>query len=199
MEKAFISHVKDAKKTLRKSMRLTLAGLDAGEAAAHSLRVSEKVIGSRYWKRARTVLAFMGMSGEFATEHLICAACRAKKQVYVPRVEGELIKFYRVSCYEGPWEMSAYGIREPFGDGEAFSPDNAAKTGEEVLVLTPGLAFDARGGRLGHGKGYYDKFFACMDKAGVRYEACGLAFPCQIVEDVPLEPFDKRLAAVFTY
>ena len=61
------------------------------------------------------------------------------------------------------------------------------------LVLVPGVAFDARGGRLGRGKGFYDRLLAA-----VRGTKCGVAFDEQIVDAVPNGPLDIRLNCILT-
>ena len=61
-------------------------------------------------------------------------------------------------------------------------------------VLVPGVAFDARGGRLGHGKGFYDRMLARL--GGRARCRIGVAFGFQIVEAVPCGPHDIRMEAV---
>src|SRR5262249_20959689 len=67
------------------------------------------------------------------------------------------------------------------------------------LVLVPGVAFDARGGRLGYGKAYYDKFLAeLLARPGVPPDVVALALSVQIVEAVPLGAWDVRIPHVLT-
>jgi 5-formyltetrahydrofolate cyclo-ligase len=61
------------------------------------------------------------------------------------------------------------------------------------LVLVPGVAFDLLGGRLGRGKGFYDRLLA-----QVRGHKCGVAFDLQIVSSVPVEPHDIRVDSILT-
>ncbi len=62
------------------------------------------------------------------------------------------------------------------------------------IVLVPGAAFDRQGGRLGRGKGYYDRFLdACPQALTI-----APAFPWQIVEQVPEEPHDVRIGWLAT-
>ena len=61
------------------------------------------------------------------------------------------------------------------------------------LIVTPGLAFDATGGRLGRGGGYYDTFFANKDLDAVEM---GFCFSEQIVEEVPMNEHDRRVDVV---
>jgi 5-formyltetrahydrofolate cyclo-ligase len=61
------------------------------------------------------------------------------------------------------------------------------------LVLVPGVAFDARGGRLGRGKGFYDRLLSAVN--GTK---CGVAFDEQIVDAVPVGPLDVLVNCILT-
>jgi 5-formyltetrahydrofolate cyclo-ligase len=63
------------------------------------------------------------------------------------------------------------------------------------LFIVPGVAFDRDGGRLGHGRGYYDGLLA-QARRGVPVIAA--AFECQLVERVPMTPRDVRVDAIAT-
>lgn len=83
-----------------------------------------------------------------------------------------------------------WGIQEPLADAPVVRPE---------VLLVPLLAFDARGGRLGYGGGYYDRTIAGLRAdGGPPILACGLAFADQEVGEVPCEPYDMRLDAVIT-
>lgn len=77
-----------------------------------------------------------------------------------------------------------YGILQP-------APElPLADLGRLSVVLVPGIAFDRKGGRLGHGAGYYDRWLA---GPGQGLPAIGLAFQEQVFERVPQEPHDVAL------
>jgi 5-formyltetrahydrofolate cyclo-ligase len=60
-------------------------------------------------------------------------------------------------------------------------------------VFMPGVGFDRRGGRLGHGRGYYDRAVAQYDRRCI-----GLAFACQVVDQVPVERHDRLVEVLIT-
>ena len=62
------------------------------------------------------------------------------------------------------------------------------------FIVVPGVAFDAKGNRLGRGKGYYDRLLPRIPSA---YKA-GICFPFQLVEEVPAESFDIRMDIIIT-
>lgn len=89
-------------------------------------------------------------------------------------------------------QPGVWGIREPKPECPLVREEEALRA---PFILVPGVAFDARGGRLGYGGGYYDRFLAR------RPEAEGLiaaAFELQLVPEVPTEEHDKRVGVLVT-
>ena len=164
------------------------------------------------WLHHNTILLFLSMKHEIDTMPLLETAFAQKKAVFVPKIIGNRMRFFRITSLEGPWEESALGIREPFAarramprnEERALEPREMEPAGSELsardfpaLVITPGLAFDRTGGRLGRGKGCYDRFFAELDAQGLPYYSLGLCMKAQIVDSVPMGAEDKRVGEVF--
>lgn len=90
--------------------------------------------------------------------------------------------------------------RDPFGGSDLeqgpHGPQPAADAEEltPTALFVPLLAFTAHGARLGQGGGHYDRWLAAHRDA----LAIGLAWDVQLVDSLPLEPHDQRLAAVVT-
>jgi 5-formyltetrahydrofolate cyclo-ligase len=77
------------------------------------------------------------------------------------------------------------GTREPLAQSPIVEPET---------ILTPLVAFDIRGARLGYGKGFYDRVFHGMPST----KRIGLGFAMQQVVAVPCELHDAELDAIFT-
>ena len=106
------------------------------------------------------------------------------KTVYLPVVSGAEL---RLGSYRGEGSLScgAFGIKEPAGCTHAEYID---------VVVVPGVAFDRGLNRIGHGKGYYDRFLGTAH-FGV---AVGFAFECQIVDRFFNEPHDIPVDVLVT-
>jgi 5-formyltetrahydrofolate cyclo-ligase len=63
------------------------------------------------------------------------------------------------------------------------------------LAIIPGIAFDVRGGRIGYGTGFYDRFIPDLD---ITTRKVALAFECQIVPQIPMEPHDRYTDIIIT-
>jgi 5-formyltetrahydrofolate cyclo-ligase len=120
---------------------------------------------------------------------LITEALEEGKITTLPRHSPDL-DFYQPCSIQNPaqeLQTGRFGVPEP---GPACSIFPAKQLD---LALVPGLGFSVDGGRLGRGKGYYDRLLA--EVPGLR---CGVAFDCQVLRDLPLEPHDVRLNCLLT-
>lgn len=138
---------------------------------------------------AGCVACYQGQAGEVGTER-IAARCRETgKRVCLPAWRDEDGGYAFCAWEEGEdLRPARWGIPQPacprwLGAGDRID-----------LVLVPGVAFDRRGGRVGHGKGYYDALLRhpCAQQA----RRVGLAFDFQVVEQVPMEDHDVPMDAV---
>ena len=100
-------------------------------------------------------------------------------------IERDAAMIFRRWAPGDPLLPDAQGMPAPLGDAETLAPD---------LIITPLLAFDRSGGRLGQGGGYYDRTFAAFPNAW----RIGLAYAGQEVENLPGESHDVPLHGVLT-
>jgi 5-formyltetrahydrofolate cyclo-ligase len=178
-----------AKSLLRKEIKQRLAALDSSAFLAEGRQAAARITSLPIWERVPTVLLFLSTAREIDTSPLLEAALSCGKRVFAPRVEGERLCFLRVYDAQGPWQYGAFHIREPVTRRE----EDRLRSEFPSLIITPGAAFDREGRRLGHGRGYYDRFFAELDRQGVSYSTLGLCMASQLVERVPVEVWDKTM------
>jgi 5-formyltetrahydrofolate cyclo-ligase len=180
------------KRALRAHMAQLRRALPEPERAAASAAIVAHVRASEAWRAARIVLLYAAIPGEVDLGALIAAARAEGRTVALPRV---------VASAEGPrlelhaWPPSAQLVPGTFGIGEP-APDWPVVAREDLdLGLIPGVAFDAAGGRLGRGGGYYDRLLAGR---GARPRMVGVGFAFQRVQRVPCEAHDARVDALVT-
>jgi 5-formyltetrahydrofolate cyclo-ligase len=110
------------------------------------------------------------------------------KRVWVfPKVVGEDLIFHEVEDFTKDLEKGAYGILEPKSTLKRVLPD------EVDAFLCPGLGFDPRGGRIGRGKGFYDRM---LQRARPDAVKLGVCFGYQLVEGIVMENHDVRMNGV---
>lgn len=198
----------ETRQTVRRAMLARRAALAAGDAATLGQRAQDALLASPEWRNARQVLLYVAVRNETGTAKLLEAAWADGKRVLLPRciVPPRADSNGQPGCDNemclAPCACAAdlapgrYGIAEPDParcpaidmDAEpAFAPD---------LAVIPGVAFDRRGNRLGHGAGYYDRFLAHPGMA--RTALVGLAYAFQIVPALPVAPWDRPVHALCT-
>lgn len=113
-----------------------------------------KVLAMEAYRRAGVVTAYAGLGSEARTGPFLRSLLEAGKRLVLPRVDRErgALGLYEIRDLARDPEAGVWGISEPKGN-----PRAAVDLGAVDLALVPGAAFDLRGGRLGHGAGYYDK------------------------------------------
>ena len=87
-------------------------------------------------------------------------------------------------------KRNTFGILEPDPQIHALYDESRID-----CVLTPGVAFDAKGYRLGYGGGFYDRFFSRIEKA---IPKIGIAFDLQCVDALPVEDYDRPITHIIT-
>ena len=133
-----------------------------------------------------SVLAFWADDHEpDLTPFLQAAAARGCRLAFPRLSDGGSLDFRTVESAQGPSERHPWGVRQPL----PTAPRWRAARGE-VLLLVPGVAFDASGGRLGRGKGFFDRYLANRPE---QVFVLGVAWSVQMVKRVPFDDHDQRL------
>ncbi|MCD6412990.1 MAG: 5-formyltetrahydrofolate cyclo-ligase [Elusimicrobia bacterium] len=154
-----------------------------------SSKISGHILRWEIFRRSRKIMSYFPVKGEAdvsrANRKII-----EKKELYFPLIEksgatAEIIPVRVFSMDE--FSPGVYGIPVP-PDGNP-----RIKKGELELILVPGIVFDRRGGRVGFGGGYYDRFLF-----GCRAVKAGICFDMQIVEKIDLAETDQLVDFLIT-
>jgi 5-formyltetrahydrofolate cyclo-ligase len=165
----------------------------ADDRTAHSEAIGRFVTGLPEYAGARTISWFVGVKSEVMTLPMVADALAARRRVALPWVAPDELKLALVGSLEEV-EPAPFGLLEP---KEALRQDQARAVppGDVDFFVVPGVAFDRHGGRLGHGRGYYDRLLA---HARPDATLAGLCFEVQLVDEVPMLEHDVRLDYVVT-
>lgn len=130
---------------------------------------------------------YLATDGEIATNHLTDYFWKKGHSTYLPVLDGETLVFARFDK-DTQWQTNRFNIKEPV-DAEPL------QSNDMDLVFLPLVGFDAFGGRLGMGGGFYDKTFA---QKAEHTRLIGLAHDCQQVEKLPIASWDVPLDGILT-
>ncbi len=134
--------------------------------------------------KVRIVSAYMALPGEVDLRGLFG---QIEKAWVFPRVKGTDLHFYRVNNIDEEMQVGVFGIMEPRDGLEEVAVE------EVDVFLCPGLGFDRSCGRLGRGRGFYDRILKQAKPEAVKIGVC---FPFQIVDNIVMEEHDVRMDVV---
>lgn len=174
------------KQQLRQRCRETREALGEETRRQASAAICGHIETWRFFLRSDVILTYLPMRGEVDLTPLLRHS--PDKQWVVPRILPQENHRMALHVYDAQRLVRhPYGMLEPSADLPEVSPS------EVQLVLTPGLAYDRRGWRLGYGGGYFDRFL--KDFKGV---SVGVVYAALFLESLPHGRFDVPLDWIVT-
>ena len=175
----------DERAALRRDMLKKRDTADENTRMAQSRDIERLLYSSGIFQRANSIFVYYSIGSEVTTHGIIDYALQCGKSVYLPKCKkGGEMRAISISS-KSELKPGKYGIPDPqCGQELTHVPD---------LCITPGLAFDARGGRIGYGGGYYDRFIALWHPITV-----ALAYSWQVLESVPMGTHDAPMNYIIT-
>lgn len=194
------SVISKVKKELRAEKTLARNELSSDQRRELSFLVCKHALTWLEEKDITSLMTYMPFRSELDTRPLITGAWKDQRRVLLPRVipaSGEM-SIHVVNAWN-ELELGAYGIYEPASGRDSKEPE-AITLPDAVFV--PGLSFDLQGGRLGYGRGYYDRLRASWEKdehTAVKPPVwIGLAYGMQLVPKVPMDEHDAFMDMLIT-
>jgi 5-formyltetrahydrofolate cyclo-ligase len=180
--------LKREKRRVRERVLALRDAMPEGERDAAGRAIVERLLSLPELTRAKTVMVFWSFGSEIDTPPLLTGLHERGARVALPRIVERDLEA-RTYAPGDPVSLTSFGAAEP-SDGEAVPPE------EVDVIVTPGVAFDRRGMRVGYGGGYYDRFFARTRADAVRV---GAGYSAQLVEEpLPAAAFDLPLDLLVT-
>lgn len=177
------------KKEIRKEIKSRLMEMSDGERAAKSAIIEKKICGAQVFISSRSVFVYMADELEVWTEGVIREAQNLGKKVYLPLVSGDNMSIVELTA---PLAFTEF-TKNKWGIKELTNSKNIGNPSEIDLVIVPVVGATERGDRLGHGKGYYDKFFTNCNAYKM-----AICYGEQLIADIPTEKHDVKMDVVIT-
>ncbi|WP_342715747.1 5-formyltetrahydrofolate cyclo-ligase [Bacillus paramycoides] len=181
--------MREEKLRLRKQIIEHMNSLSEERYTTLSEQIAFSLYAQKEWAEAKTIGITLSMENEVNTYPIIEKAWKEGKTVVVPKCNKETrtMSFRQISNFD-QLETVYMNLREPI---PALTEEVNAD--EIDLQIVPGVAYTERGERIGYGGGYYDRYL-------VHYKGktLSLAYSFQMVEHIPVEPFDKNVEKIIT-
>lgn len=182
------------KAALRRTLRQRRAALDIASRRQASLAIMQRALQNGYLRRGSRIAVYAPMGSELSTWPLILRAIQAGCQVFLPQIprRGRQMRFVRFDETVS-WRRDQFNIPVPIHPQTCVARDLS-------LVFVPLVGFDQRLARLGQGGGYYDTTFRFRRSRKIwkKPRLIGLAYECQRVKALPVEPWDLHLDEIIT-
>ena len=152
---------------------------------AVSQRIIDRLMAMSQYDCAVKVMWYVDVRDEVRTRSSLPRVLASEKEIVVPYCQGDDLRLFRLRRTD---ELSpgAFGILEPRDDLRG-QDGRTADPQELDLVIVPGVAFDERGGRLGYGRGFYDRL---LGEVAPRVTLVWVAYDCQIFASIPTNDHD---------
>jgi 5-formyltetrahydrofolate cyclo-ligase len=181
----------DVKKALREQAHANRKAQEDKEPLSE--KICEQFMAQPEFAAAKTVMVYIDVRTEVRTRQHLPILLEGDKRIVVPYcVDGELELFLLESMDE--LSVGMYKILEP-KEELRDAPGKRVEVEELDLIMVPGVAFDPRGARMGHGFGYYDKL---LEHARPETPLVALAFECQIFPEIPTHAHDVFMDKIIT-
>ena len=182
---------------LRNRVRALRRALPNEQRRQAAWQLARRVMVLEAFTTARHIAGYLACDGELDPAPLLTQAWQWGKQVYLPVLteHPETPMLFAPYRPDGALKPNRFGIPEPQVSAGQFVPSRCLD-----LVLTPLVAFDTRGTRLGMGGGFYDRTFAFRRNPAHGVKPCllGLAYEFQKVAELTRRPWDIPLDGIIT-
>ncbi len=147
--------------------------------------ITDKLLNHKKIINSNNILIYVSKDKEVSTKLLIKELLKLKKNIFVPKVLGNIIKFYKIESLDEV-KKSTFEIEEPISNIEYVSDKNS-------VCIIPGLLFDKFNNRLGYGGGFYDKFLSKN-----KVYKIGICFNDFLVDKIDIDVYDIKMDEVIT-
>ncbi len=179
----------EVKVRLRQELKSSRESVGAAQREAAAIAAEAKIVHLPEWQNAKVVCLYASFQGELPTTRLLQNLLNSEKRCVLPKVNSEgQPELYEIKSFQD-LELSSLEILEPKINCPRINPTQID------FFLVPGIGFDRRGNRLGHGAGFYDRLLA---QASPTAYFLGYGYDFQVVDVIPHEAHDVVMHAMAT-
>ncbi len=187
-----MEEIREKKQEIRNNIATILENLSDKEIAEKTKQIEDNLFEFANFLEANIVLLYINNKLEVTSRNIIKKCFDFDKIVTLPAFDIKTyeMKLMKVDGLDNGLITGPRGILEPDINRCKVVPVDCID-----LAIIPGVAFDEKGGRIGTGEGYYDRF---IPKLSVTTRKVAIALECQIIQQVPIESHDKYVDIIIT-
>jgi 5-formyltetrahydrofolate cyclo-ligase len=187
-----MDELQEKKIEIRNSIKSTVGKISNKDLSKRIARIENSLFELANFLESSIALLYVGKEGEVDTNSILKRCFELNKIVVLPAFDDEKndVKLLKVDNLETDLVPGKRGVLEPDQNKCKVVPIESID-----IAIVPGLAFDEKGGRIGTGDGYYDRF---IPKLSNTTRKVALALDKQIIQQVPMDSHDKHVDIIIT-
>ena len=192
LRKSYMEEIKESKREIGDNIITILSSLSERELLKKTKRLEDRLFEFANFLESKITLLYMNRSNEVKTITIIKRCYDYNKIVVLPAFNSETfeIKLLKIDNVDTDLIPDPRGALEPDSSRCMIVPIKSID-----IAIIPGIAFDEKGGRIGSGKGYYDKLIPNLP---ITTRKVALSLESQIVPQVPMEPQNRHVDIIIT-
>jgi 5-formyltetrahydrofolate cyclo-ligase len=187
-----MEEVQESKDDIRNRVVTAIQALSVEELAEKTSKIGNRLFEFANFLESNISLLYMPQKFAVDTTRIIQRCFDYRKIVVLPAFNTgkHLMQLFKVDEFEADMTLGPRDILEPESERCKAIPIERID-----IAIIPGVALDEKGGRIGSGEGYYDRF---IGKLPITTRKVALSLECQIVQQVPMESHDKFMDILIT-
>ena len=181
-----------AKIQIRKDIAKAISALTKSAIADKTKAIEDRLFDFANFLEAKIALLYVHGEGEVQTQNIIKRSYDLRKVIVLPNFDPEQhsVSLRKVDNPAKELKPGPRGVLEPDAKQCKMVPIDRID-----IAIIPGVAFDEKGGRIGSGKGYYDRL---IPRLAITTRKVALSLEEQIIPQVPMESHDKHVDIIIT-
>lgn len=187
-----MDELQEKKGEVRNSIKAMISKISEKELLKRTQKIENNLFELANFLESSIALLYAGKEGEVSTVRILERCFELNKIIVLPAFNNEKhdMKLLKVDNLEMDLVPGKRDVLEPDLNRCKVVPIESID-----IAIIPGLAFDEKGGRIGTGEGYYDRF---IPKLSNTTRKVALALDEQIIPQVPVESHDKHVDIIVT-
>jgi 5-formyltetrahydrofolate cyclo-ligase len=172
------------KRELRAQLLQRRNALSAEFIQEASVQIQRLLFGLSVFQQSRTIMLYVSMGSEVATDNMIQESLQMGKRVAIPYLQEQYGKMDASEIHNLTDDLMEGKFNTRVPKPECYRPLAPA---DVDLIVLPAVAFDEQGNRMGYGGGYYDRYLKTINS---HTALAGINFTTQVVKEIPTQPHD---------